>query len=420
MLLEEKDKDKVWENLIYDCLIICSSYNTNRPCACAGHTSRVYADMVFQAAYAEAYLGEHQITVASLMQYNKNALYKFIGKGIRAVALISPYYQSETDFIEILKDVKDMNRNVPVLVGGAFFQSLAGSLGREEKEALYKRIGADVYLTGEEPLCALKDCLLRMRKTSGNFSHIRNVAFRLNASYLSDEYTESEEEKAVIHNPLNWYMYKLNLRDATVLDFERLASEQGIPQYLENLKGLLYYPQVRLVDLGRPGDLAAITEIARFLKMLNRPVQWCAELPIAEITIASAQELFESGCLLVCFDLALGEEKEENKRQVCRLQNTLKTLCQNKIATMCRIADEKAWSELVGGDIISFLRPEFYLIKEHRLPVTACPHGRNLSTDCQNVNIFSLAQMLRSGLGQEEIARIAAGENQEELSAKGR
>ena len=201
MLLEEKDKDKVWENLIYDCLIICSSYNTNRPCACAGHTSRVYADMVFQAAYAEAYLGEHQITVASLMQYNKNALYKFIGKGIRAVALISPYYQSETDFIEILKDVKDMNRNVPVLVGGAFFQSLAGSLGREEKEALYKRIGADVYLTGEEPLCALKDCLLRMRKTSGNFSHIRNVAFRLNASYLSDEYTESEEEKAVIHNP---------------------------------------------------------------------------------------------------------------------------------------------------------------------------------------------------------------------------
>ncbi|MBS4097958.1 MAG: PhpK family radical SAM P-methyltransferase [Sulfuricella sp.] len=157
--------------------------------------------------YLGSYLARHGFSFdyVNLFHLEKDKLRAKLAAGdVRSVAITTTLYVSPQPIIEIVAFVRECNPDVKIIIGGPYIASQAAMLDDESLRQLFAYLEGDYYVIGAEGEAALVAVLQALRE-GGDFSGVRNVAYRDGADFVLNE--RALEENPLEDNPVDYTLF---------------------------------------------------------------------------------------------------------------------------------------------------------------------------------------------------------------------
>lgn len=158
--------------------------------------------------YLTNFLRKHNLDTAFINHYNtgKEKLFKLIAEGVRCVAITTTFYVTDEPIIEIIHDIRSIDKEVKIIVGGPRIYDIYTSYSKAKRDLALSRMGADYYVVdsqGESALCQLVTAIKGIGRL--DFSRIPNI-IALNKGQITD-CMHIRETNSLDDNIIDWDLF---------------------------------------------------------------------------------------------------------------------------------------------------------------------------------------------------------------------
>lgn len=317
----------------------------------------------------------------------QNHEYDFVG--------ISTTHITDLETIrEIASFVRSYNRDCKIIVGGPFVVAKAKQFSDIERQLLYKRLGADLYMNsnvGGDRFISIIDAY----RGNGDMNQIVNITYKNGNRFIQ---TESRQEYELLSDcEIDWsYFTDYNIKIVPVRASVscpysckfcaypihsgkyQIRDLEEVERELDQIHSIGKTEIVHFIDdsLNIPPD--RFIDLLQILKKKNYGFKWFSYVRCQFITDEIAKLMKETGCFAVILGLESGNQQVldnmDKRVKVSELKRGIKALKNNGIATMgfffVGFPGETVQSVYDTIDLIENDGPDFYAVVPWYFDVT--------------------------------------------------
>lgn len=168
------------------------------------------------SCYLYSFLNKRGLSVeiVNFMNHERERFKELLHCGPRAVAISTTLYLDPSPITEIVRFVRQWNRNAKIIVGGPFIANLCRMQDPITRDLTFKSMGADIYVNDSQGELTLCRVLGELGSSSANLAAIPNLFYQKGESF--HQTVAQPENNDIDDSSIDWSLFDRSYLGATV------------------------------------------------------------------------------------------------------------------------------------------------------------------------------------------------------------